>query len=255
MIFYFSGTGNSLHAAKTLAEALNTELISMPDARRSGRMKFCSQPGEPIGFVFPVYAWDVPCLVTEFVRAAEIETQPGAHVFAIFTCGANTGETFAKFKQTLREKGITLAAAYDLVMPDNYIVMLKAPPAEKQREMLAKADQRLQTIRENVAAGKREISIEAKNPPKLFSGLLSWGFNTFAMGTKKFYATEKCTKCGLCEKICPLGVIAVGAEGPAWKAGACAKCLACINRCPVQAIEYGNGTKNKLRYIHPDLNA
>lgn len=34
---------------------------------------------------------------------------------------------------------------------------------------------------------------------------------------------------------------------------ACRQCLACINRCPVQAIQYGKGTVNRGRYTHPDL--
>ncbi|MGI5933052.1 MAG: 4Fe-4S dicluster domain-containing protein, partial [Eubacterium sp.] len=33
----------------------------------------------------------------------------------------------------------------------------------------------------------------------------------------------------------------------------CTKCSACINRCPVQAIQYGKRTKKRPRYVHPDM--
>jgi NAD-dependent dihydropyrimidine dehydrogenase PreA subunit len=33
----------------------------------------------------------------------------------------------------------------------------------------------------------------------------------------------------------------------------CVLCLACINRCPVTAIQYGNATKNRRRYVNPIL--
>lgn len=38
---------------------------------------------------------------------------------------------------------------------------------------------------------------------------------------------------------------------PVWTKDECCKCSACINRCPVKAIQYGNGTKKRNRYVNP----
>lgn len=49
---------------------------------------------------------------------------------------------------------------------------------------------------------------------------------------------HSCVGCGLCERVCPLGNIALEGGKPAWR-GTCTHCMACICRCPAEAIEYG----------------
>jgi len=65
------------------------------------------------------------------------------------------------------------------------------------------------------------------------------------------YATDDCTGCGLCGRICTAVSIKVGNK-PVW-GKACTQCLGCLSRCPVSAIQYGRGTIAKGRYVHPIL--
>ncbi len=52
VIYYFSGTGNSMRAAEVIAEELDhTEIISM----RMDPHEVSAENAEIIGFVFPVY--------------------------------------------------------------------------------------------------------------------------------------------------------------------------------------------------------
>ena len=67
---------------------------------------------------------------------------------------------------------------------------------------------------------------------------------------KKFQATNACTSCGKCAVICPLNNIRLTNGTPVWGKN-CTHCMACINRCPTQAIEYGNHTKTLPRYTCP----
>ena len=54
MIFYFTGTGNSLFAAKALADE-GEEIISIIDALHSKAFQYTLADNEKLGFVFPVY--------------------------------------------------------------------------------------------------------------------------------------------------------------------------------------------------------
>ena len=58
MIFYFTGTGNSLFAARTLAHD-GEDVISMIDAVRGKAFRYTLKENEPLGFVFPVYFYTV----------------------------------------------------------------------------------------------------------------------------------------------------------------------------------------------------
>ena len=69
-------------------------------------------------------------------------------------------------------------------------------------------------------------------------------------GTSKLYYTEACTSCGLCQELCPMSCITGDNEGhPVWE-GRCTMCLACLHNCPSRAIEHGQDTKGKERYIN-----
>ena len=69
MIFYFTGTGNSLHAAKTIATAQNEKLLSIPKEfdKEGNTFTYELKEKEFLGFVFPVYAWAPPKMVLDFV--------------------------------------------------------------------------------------------------------------------------------------------------------------------------------------------
>ena len=74
MIFYFSGTGNSLQAAKNIAKHNNEKLISMAAAINSGKdsFEYNLEENEIIGFVYPIYAWAPPKMVLRFIERLKL---------------------------------------------------------------------------------------------------------------------------------------------------------------------------------------
>ena len=85
--------------------------------------------------------------------------------------------------------------------------------------------------------------------------IVNKAFYKFIISDKKFVTTEACTSCGQCVRVCPVeNIYLEGPEGeprhPVWS-GRCIHCMACINRCPFQAIEYGNASENRVRYRCP----
>ena len=75
MLFYFSGTGNSLQAARAVAQA-DEPMYDMAACLRSGRFRFPCEKGEAAGFVFPVYFGGLPSVVADFVSKLLIDAPP-----------------------------------------------------------------------------------------------------------------------------------------------------------------------------------
>ncbi|MBP7174893.1 MAG: EFR1 family ferrodoxin [Thermoclostridium sp.] len=253
MIFYFSGTGNSLYAAKTIARAQNEQLASIADEydRTKATFEYEVRENELLGFVYPVYAWAPPKIVMDFISHLKISGGK-PFVFNVSVCGDEEGKTTAVLQKKLVKSGLQLESSFSLVMPNNYIVGFDTDPKELELKKLQNAEQRLEHINEVLSQRKQGIT-------ELKSGKLGWTktylvnplFNQFARNPRYFYATEKCNGCGLCERICPVHTITVE-QKPTWGKH-CTQCLGCINRCPVQAIQYAKATVTKGRYVHPDL--
>ncbi len=63
MIFYFTGTGNSLAAAQTIARATDDLLVDIGAAYKYKDFDFTLAQGEQLGFVFPVYNYTTPPII------------------------------------------------------------------------------------------------------------------------------------------------------------------------------------------------
>lgn len=210
-------------------------------------------PGEKelIGFVYPIYAWGPPKIVLDFVRTMRVVGEK-RYVFSLNTCGSEEGNATRVLQKALMKKGLTLASAFSVSMPSNYVVGEDVEPKTVQQEKLFHASQKLEkinTVLENRQAGIFELLQGSKAGLK--TAVINPLFNGFARRTKPFFATDACIHCGLCEKICPVHTITLE-QKPVW-GNACTQCLGCINRCPAHAIQYGDATKGRGRYTHPDL--
>ena len=251
MIFYFTGTGNSLFAADTISKAQGEKLVSIASEMDRQNYEYTLRENELIGFVYPIYAWGPPQMVMEFVRKLKL-TGGKPYIFTLCTCGDEEGNSTNRLKKALAEKGLQLNSAFSLIMTNNYIVGFDVDPGELEQKKLKAAEQRLQKI--NSILTQRQGNVFELLPGKMAgikSSVINPLFNRFGRSTKYFFATEKCTGCGICERVCPIHTIRVKGK-PEW-GNACTQCLACIHRCPVHAIQYTKGTAKKGRYVHPSI--
>ena len=65
-IYYFTGTGNSLKAAKDLCEKLNS--CELTPIAKFLEMEDPESTSEKIGFFFPLYYSGLPKIVLDFVK-------------------------------------------------------------------------------------------------------------------------------------------------------------------------------------------
>ena len=244
MLFYFTGTGNSLYAAKALADK-GEAVVDMAEQRNTGNYRFKIEKGEAVGFVFPAYFYSVPDVVAEFCGKLRLSGEN--YVYAVITCGAGIGGSGGLLKEILAKRNIILKNVFPVVMPDNAMIFYSIPDAGKNDGILAQSDKRLRLIKKQVRARKkRDISGSA-------IGKLGRTAYHLMNKTKKFYADNSCVGCGLCVKNCPEKAIEMKNGRPHWIKPTCSKCTACINRCPSKAIQYGKATIKRCRYVNPIL--
>jgi ferredoxin/flavodoxin len=245
MIFCFSATGNSLYAARKIAESTGERVVSIGDATRDGAYSYDLSGETRVGFVIPTFAWTVPGIVARFVENVDFSSFNGGYVYGVFTCGASSGGEVSALYALLSDKGLTLSAAFDLVMPDNFIVWSSIPGAARLESMLDASDKALTPIIAAVTANT-PTRIDNSPPRDKFMPL-----ERVSPGNSKLTVNDKCVHCGLCEKICPTRCIKLDGNGsPVWD-GECAVCLACLHRCPAAAIDFGRETVGKARYYNP----
>lgn len=256
MIFYFTGTGNSLQVAKRVAQNHNENLLSIASAINNEKQPFeyALKDNEVIGLIFPIYAWGPPSILLEFVDKLKLTNYQNNYTFAIATCGENIGNGMKVLDAQLKKSRLKLDSGFSIVMPNNYIIIGNVDSKEIERKKLQAAEETLKHINKIIQEKQRGIFEVEKGPfPGLLTSVINPLFNKHAINTKKFFANDSCIGCRICEKVCSCENIKV-ADKPKW-GNQCVQCLACIHFCPTQAIQYGKGTEKKGRYKHPDVDA
>jgi Pyruvate/2-oxoacid:ferredoxin oxidoreductase delta subunit len=248
VIYWFSGSGNSLHVAKALQDGIeDVELVSVAEAIKSEL-----KPSSRIGLVFPVYAWGPPVIVSKFIEKLP-SVQPD-YLFAVASCGGSPGSVMAITRKMLMRRGLDLSASYTVRMVENYPPMGGAPKKEKQLKVNEIAEGKIAEIVVGISKsscgdfGKRSIFFSVVGPMiyRFFARALS------RQKSSKFYADDKCTSCGICVKICPVDNIEMVDEKPSW-GNRCEQCFACFHWCPEESVQYGKKTLEQVRYHHPEI--
>lgn len=240
IIFYFSGTGNSLKVAKDIAMSIqDCELISM------GKPYKLSNTYERIGIVYPVYIGGMPGVVERFVKALDISANKDSFIFAVCTSGAISGGMM-NISKIIGRKGGRLSYCENIKCFANYV------------GSYAMGDDADNKAKEQSHATKRVIrdiqSLTVKSPFKNSSLSLIHGpcIKLLANKDKDFNVSESCNDCSTCSKICPVGNIKMEYGKPMFLHH-CEQCMACVQWCPKQAINIKNKTQDRGRYHHPEI--
>lgn len=247
MVFYFTGTGNSLYAAKEL----DSEIYSIPQVLNQEKLSF---EAEKIGIVCPVYGHEMPGMVKEFVKKAVFRTP---YFYVMLTYGANHGgaaELAARYIQSIGKEADYITT---VEMVDNF---LPGFDMDEQTAMDKRVEEQLAKIKADVADGKREISkatLKDKATHKMYT---DWVKNAPETIWADFVITEECIGCGICTRVCPAGCIYLENQKAVHTGINCQACFACVQACPKMAIQFGDipmkepNPKARYRNGHVTLN-
>jgi ferredoxin len=241
---YFTGTGNSLYAAKRIGG----ELLSIPQLLAD--KKFDIQD-DAVGLVYPCYGWGLPRIVEEYLDKARLKAD---YFFGVMTYGNIGGGGLRHLEKAGCRAGIKFSYTNEILMVDNYLPMFDIKD-QLEKETSKNIEGQLSAVCADIAARKNRVL--NKGPVKnLFADFLLGKPRKVMAGTwldradRKFYTDAKCNACGVCAKVCPRGNIALNPK-PEFR-HRCEGCYACINNCPQAALHLTN-EKNGLRFRNANI--
>lgn len=231
VIYYFSGTGNSLRTAIRIAEKIGgAELISV----RCDTENVSFKNANVIGFICPVYEWDIPGTMKKFVT--KLEVNPNAYIFMIVTFVAIHGKSFETMEKILSVKKAHLNYGFALHCVASQCTAYTPFPPE--RLMIPFMEKKIDKIAKDISERRnRTYPTMAWLTRKLFSKLMTPYMEVEKEYDKGFYTDKRCVGCGICAKICPTQNITMHKNHPAWNHH-CHGCMACVAYCPTKAIQF-----------------
>ena len=247
VIYYYTGTGNSLWTAKYLAEKIgNADLVPIKKRNPVSTEKY-----DAIGFVFPVHMWGLPVPIMEFLKLMKFDSSK--YYFAYAVNAGQVSRTLIQLKNILKSKGIELQAGYDIALPSNYIPWGGPGSRSKLQKMYNNAVQKINETSQVIASGKKGPVEKGPLWQRIvFTALYKMTYNMIQKMDGDFWVDENCNSCEICVKICPVNNISMESGKPVWH-HKCEQCLACIQWCPKVSIQYGKKTPAYPRYHHPEV--
>lgn len=224
MIFYFTGTGNSLYIAKQLEEAP----LSIPQVIHRKKQEFFA---DSIGIVAPVYGHEAPQMVKDFLKKAVFHTE---YFYMILTYGNRHGGAAELAKKLCDECGVTVNYINVIVTVDNW---LPGFDMNEQKKMDKKVEEHITAILADVAARKNmiaEVTDTDRAAHRQFLDRMSQMPSDAWQHLLR--VTDSCVGCGICEQVCPSASVQVKNGKAVHIPGNCQTCLACAHACPQKAI-------------------
>ncbi len=274
-VYYFSGTGNSLHIAKNIAVKANGTLHSIASVFFNERIQ---SKADCTGIIFPCYLAQlngIPLIVEKFVR--KLEGMESKYIFAVCTCGGyecvDALPALQRLGSIIRSAGGKLSAEFSIRLPMNNLQYYFFQTHD-HKKMFKKSEKKIEEICQHILNRRPnkyyfvkklfnysmmplylllknfymiDLKLRAKEPKNTRMKYVE----LIPLTDRSIAANDKCNGCSICEKICPARNIVMQKDRPVWQ-NRCEMCMACAEWCPQEAIHHWNREPEK-KYHHPDI--
>jgi ferredoxin len=245
IIHYFSGTGNTAHAVKMIADRLRQQDFGVELIPINKNVV----PPETVPdfhlIAFPVLSWAAPMLVKKYLSEMKTDAKTPVAVLAIngaIISGGKmvkgyTGQALEEVEKILKRRGFDVFLTGNASFPDNWTQFTNPCKPDGIGAIFQEGELEVKSFTEKFLSGKKEL-YRCGLGNIVWSGIIAclFGYVGRRVLGKFFIADHNCTGCGICVKSCPVGAIKMGKGKPWWRT-TCEDCNRCINICPEKAIQ------------------
>jgi len=256
--YIFSGTGNTLLIVKNIIKILKKNGFSKIEIHRIEKIRpeNIKLNNRIIGLAFPVAFQGTYPIIWNFVKS--LPEGKNTPIFMVDTLDTFSGGVVGPIKKILKKKGYIPIGAKEIKMPNNILIkkLNNDKISEKIKKGLKKSEKYALNLINGKSKWKRVILISS------LISLISKAKVTYKL-FRKYYKFEiindKCIKCGICIRLCPVQNITGEFRNnklisyPIYKTPSeCISCQRCFSFCPERAIIYKG--KNFIPYHAVKLN-
>lgn len=238
---WYSGTGTTQKVVSVLAERLGKHLsasvreysFNSPQVRKAD---LTFGPDDLVVLGVPVYAGRVPNLLLPYIRD-RIHGSGTLAVPVVLYGSRSFDDGLIELRNVMEGSGFHTIAAGAFVGEHAFSSVLGAgrPDAEDMALAVELADRAARRVKELQKLPAQAVTVEGCDPirpyytPRDRNGEPIRDF----LAAKPVTDLEKCTGCGLCVQLCPMG--SIDPQDVSSVTGICIKCCACVKKCPGKA--------------------
>lgn len=240
---YFSGTGTTETLVRTVANELSEQLTIPVEfvnfTRPDSREEIQEFGGDELAVVAtPVYAGRVPNVLLPYIRD-KVRGSGGPAVSLVLFGNRDYDDALIELRDLLEGNGFRTIAGAAFVGEHSFSRSLgKGRPdgedLQLARTFAASAAKRLLSMEE---LPQKPVPVRGNVPVRpYYTPRDRQGNSINILKVKPLTDPEKCTQCGRCASLCPMG--SIDPDDASKISGICIKCCACVKKCPVGAKYY-----------------
>ncbi|MDO4190079.1 MAG: EFR1 family ferrodoxin [Bacteroidales bacterium] len=242
---YFSPTGNSKTICQTFVETLQqytidhtptTINITTPN-QRTNTLTFTNN--QLLTLTLPVYAGRIPNKLYPFV-ANQLKGDHTPTIISVTYGNRNYDNALKELQATLTPNGFDIIAAAALPCQHAFTNNLATgrPNDNDIQQIVAFAKQIVQKIytQQQASTTHKTLQLPGNWPCNYYTPQKEDNTPANFLKAKPTTDTNKCNKCMICVKLCPMG--SIDKHDPTTIGGICIKCHSCIQHCPQKAKHF-----------------